>query len=193
MNTVNEYYKVGAGKKVIPYLTYEMTKQKENDFVYRRIKAYVDDNKKVQNFNGNIITTHIRFLCMNVETYKDYEIVVDEDIMRNLLMIASISVEKLLKIERKLNLSEQVKEKIKLLCEYGNKSEIEYMKSETISDLDSIYDEITDIDKVDCNLYGLLKANYFAVGNNTVSFIDEKKLLDRKIIILSATIDHKLY
>ena len=68
-----------------------------------------------------------------------------------------------------------------------------YTQCRSIKNSENIFSEITDFDKVDVNLYGLIKAEYFAVDNNYVHFLDEKYLPKRKLIIMSATVDSELY
>ncbi len=56
-----------------------------------------------------------------------------------------------------------------------------------------MFSEVTDLNKVDVNLYGLLQSEYFAIDDENVYFLDEKFLPEVKMIIMSATVDYKLY
>lgn len=57
---------------------------------------------------------------------------------------------------------------------------------------EDVFGEITDFNKVDVNLYSLLQAECFAVGDENVYFLDEKFLPGVKMIIVSATIASEL-
>lgn len=193
MEQVECYYKIGAGMKVIPFLRKIRSSLCENEPDYRNISIYLDDCEKAKNYDGNIVTSHSRFLYMNLEKYVNYQIIIDEDIMRTLLGIESLSINKLVQIKGNLNLPAPVVSKIDTLCNCKTSGEKKYVKCERIGSLEGVFGDITDFNKVNVNLYGLLQAEYFAVDDEYVYFLDEKFLPETKMIIMSATVDVELY
>lgn len=193
MEQVECYYRIGAGMKVIPFLKKIRSRLCESEPDYRHISMYLDDCEEAKDYDGNIVTSHSRFLYMNLEKYRDYQIIIDEDIMRTLIDIESVSINKLMQIKKNLNLPAPVVSKIDTLCNCRTSSEKKYIKYEHIGSLEGVFGEITDFNKVDVNLYGLLQAECFAVDDDNVYFLDEKFLPEVKMIIMSATIDAELY
>ncbi|MCM1231666.1 MAG: DEAD/DEAH box helicase family protein [Ruminococcus flavefaciens] len=193
MEQVECYYKIGAGMKVIPFLRKIRSRLCENEPDYRNISMYLDECEKAKNYDGNIVTSHSRFLYMNLEKYADYQVIIDEDIMRTLLGIESFSINKLEQIKGNLNLPAPVVSKIDTLCNCKTSGKKKYIRCGRIGSLKGVFGDITDFDKVDVNLYGLLQAECFAVDDEYVYFLDEKFLPETKMIIMSATVDVELY
>lgn len=114
--------------------------------------------------------------------------------MRTLLGTEMISIVELENIKDKLKLPAHIVSKIDFLCSCKYEHEkTKYVKCDRIAEFEDVSDEITDIDKVSCNLYGLIRAEYFAVDDYFVHFLDERYLPRRKLIIMSATIDDEVY
>lgn len=193
MEQVECFYKIGAGMKVIPFLRKIRSRLKENDIDYRNISMYLDDCEKVNDYDGNIVTSHSRFLYMDLKKYAGYQVIIDEDIMRILLSIESVSISKLVQIKSNLNLPAPVVSKIDTLCNCKISDEKNYVRCERIDNLEGVFGDITDFNKVDVNLYGLLQSECFAVDDKTVYFLNEKFLPETKMIIMSATVDAELY
>lgn len=193
MEQVECYYKIGAGMKVIPFLRKIRSRLKESDIDYKHISMYLDDCEKAKDYDGNIVTSHSRFLYMNLEKYSGYQVIIDEDIMRTLLDIESVSINRLMQVKRSLNLPAPVISKIDALCNCKTSGEKKYIRCEHIGSLEGVFGDITDFNKVDVNLYGLLQAECFAVDDDNVYFLNEKFLPETKMIIMSATIDAELY
>ncbi len=99
----------------IVYLMKLWSRLKECDTDYRNISIYLDECEKARNYDGNIVTSHSRFLYMKLEKYEDYQIIIDEDIMRTLLDIESVSINKLTQFRENLNLPDSVVSKIDFL------------------------------------------------------------------------------
>lgn len=190
---VERCYNIGAGIKVIPFLRKIKNRLKETEPDYRNISMYLDDCEKAKNYDGNIVTSHSRFLYMSLEKYTDYHIIIDEDIMRTLLDIESVSINKLIQFKKTLNLPASVVSKIDFLCDCRTSREKKYVCCKRIGSLEGMFGEVTDLNKVDVNLYGLLQSECFAVDDEDVYFLDEKFLPEVKMIIMSATVDSTLY
>ncbi len=193
MEQVDCYYSIGAGMKVIPFLRKIRRRLKESDIDHKHISMYLDDCEKAKDYDGNIVTSHSRFLYMNLEKYSGYQVIIDEDIMRTLLDIESVSINGLMQVKRNLNLPAPVISKIDAICNYKTSGEKKYIRCEHIGSLEGVFGDITDFNKVDVNLYGLLQAECFAVDDDNVYFLNEKFLPETKMIIMSATIDAELY
>lgn len=194
MEQVENLYQIGAGVKVVPFLNDIKNRMRETDSDYINISMYLTECGKLRSYDGNIITSHSRFLFMNSEQYKNHHVIIDEDIMRTLLGTEMISIVELENIKDKLKLPAHIVSKIDFLCSCKYEHEkTKYIKCERIAEFEDVSDEITDIDKVSCNLYGLIRAEYFAVDDYFVHFLDERYLPRRKLIIMSATIDDELY
>lgn len=109
--------------------------------------------------------------------------------MYTLLDIESVSINKLMQFKRNLNLPASVVSKIDFLCNCKMSGEKKYIRCERIGSLKGVFSEVTDLNKVDVNLYGLLQAECFAVDDEYVYFLDEKFFPEVKMIIMSATVD----
>lgn len=82
--------------KAIPFLRKIRNQLKETESDYRYISMCFDDCEKVKNYNG----IQSRSFYMKLEKYGDYQIIIDEDIMRTLLDIESVSISKLVQIKK---------------------------------------------------------------------------------------------
>lgn len=72
-----------------------------------------------------------------------------------------------------MNLPAPVVSKIDALCNYKTSGEKKYICCESIGSLEGVFGDITDFNKVDVNLYSLLQAEYFAVDDDNVYFLND--------------------
>ena len=82
---------------------------------------------------------------------------------------------------------------IDFLCNYKTSGEKSISVLSVSEVLEGVFGDITDFNKGDVNLYCLLQAEFFAVDDEIVYFLDEKFLPEKKMIIMSATIGSGLY
>lgn len=68
----------------------KINKEEESDL--QEIELYLEQNKRANKFEGNVITTHDRIFYFTSEFFNTHKIVIDEDIMKKSLKITKISM-----------------------------------------------------------------------------------------------------
>lgn len=169
------------------FLASKLTQLNNKNPDYDRISCYLRDCKRSSKFKGHIITTHAKLLHMSHDVLESHEIIIDEDILRNVLRTETIDIEVIKKIRDSGILPEYVSSYLGGIC----------MKRgyHVMVGLDVFSDE-NQLEKLRgkrANIYGLLKSNYINIKNGKITFLIEEKLPDCKLIILSATISHEIY
>lgn len=182
---VNHLYAVGAGKEVIPYLAGLLSKMDKNDENYDIIKDYLNDSKKTSNYKGHIITTHAKFFMMSEENLEGHQIIIDEDILRQLYNTDCVPMKDIRSLTYgNNNISEKVSEKFRAFIHNRG-----YRLYNSITEKKNM----GDLNGINSNIYGLINAEITYSDSEKVLFVDKKDLPNRKIIIMSATIDSELY
>lgn len=184
MSEINHLFNIGAGQEVLRYLRTLLSDMNKSDKNYDVINEYLISSKQTVNYKGHIITTHAKLLTVSSDSFEGHQIIIDEDILRQVINTATVPV---------CDIRNVLYNKRAFKGEAWDK-----LYSLTHSLGYNIYDEIieygvNDLKGVNSNIYGLLKSSIIYANPENVIFIDCKKLFNRKIIIMSATIDCELY
>lgn len=169
-------YRIGAGAYVENYLT-EYSKS-TSDTETAAIQNYLDDLAAIKTYNGNIITTHERILLENKNSslFQGRTVLIDEDILRAMVSVKSISNEDILRVMHEPFLSAPVYEKpqkVLLPRDYQK-----FNKEECPADVEMERFQI--FDSIEGDISAL--CSYRCVHNNgtTTSFVVRKSCPVRK-------------
>lgn len=187
ISETDSIYRIGAGEYVLKFLAYQLQKLDNQSSDYDGISHYLRDCKSSSRFKGHIVTTHAKLLHMSQEVLESHEIIIDEDILRNVLRTETVNIEAVKKIRNSGILPEKIGSYLGGIC---MKRGYNYMDG---LDIFSDENQLEKLNGTDANIYGMLKSNYINVNNGKITFLIEEKLPDCKLIILSATISHEIY
>ena len=181
-------------------------------FVVKQIRTYKNENynkltkyqcQELDHLTGKkqgletsrcIVTTHAYFQMMNMDTLKDYEIIIDEDFLITLFKRNwSLSLGDVKKIIEKNMLSSNDREKLKLILEMEDQEtkQISFTKP-NICKLEKLYKRA---DEISGPLPMLLESSCVVMDrvHEEIMFCKKIELPPRKMIILSASVNEKLY
>ncbi len=163
---------------------------------YESIREFKKKLGQTMNYSGNIVTTHFRLIYQfQFRILQQHTIIIDEDIIQTLFHTDSVSISK---IDYLLRQSTYIKKhkKIKDRLKYFKKSKPNvYKNNNRIPPLDirDIYKQLSADENIDFNVECFLNAKSIVADENTIHYAWLKQLPMQKIIILSATADHKVY
>ncbi len=180
-------YRIGAGAYVLKFLVSQLQKLDNKSSDYDGICRYLRDCKSSARFKGHIVTTHAKLMHIPQDVLESHEIIIDEDILRNILRTETVDIETVKKIRNSGILPEYIASYLSGIC---MKRGYHFMDG---LDVFSDENQLEKLNGTDANIYGLLKSNYINIKNGKITFLIEEKLPDCKLIILSATISHEIY
>lgn len=181
---VDHLYKIGAGKEVMMHLTMILSELNKSEKDYQIIKEFLEESKRTTEFKGHIITTHAKLITVSENSFTNHQIIIDEDILRQIYNTSFVSISDIRKVINNKNIPYNLTNELrKFLHEKGYRACDDKIEIGHISDLSNI----------DVNIYGLLNAEITYADDKNVLFIDRKRLSYDKVIIMSATAEHKLY
>ena len=192
---VKELYENGYGRFVVKHIR---AYKKEN---YDKLTE--DQRQELNHLTGKkqgleqsrcIVTTHAYFQMMNLDTVKDYEIIIDEDFLITLFKRNwSLSLEDVKKVIEKNLLSTNDREKLKQILEMEDQEtkQIAFMKPDDYK-LEKLYERANEIRGP---LPMLLESSHVVMDrvHEEIMFCRKIELPLRKMIILSASVNEKLY
>ena len=187
ISETDSIYRIGAGEYVLKFLASQLQELDKKSPDYDEISRYLKDCKNSSRFRGHIVTTHAKLLHMSRDVLESHEVIIDEDILRNVLRTETVDIEAVKKIRNSGILPEKIGTYLGSIC---MKRGYHYMDG---IDVFSDENQLEKLNDNDANIYGLLKSNYINVKNVKITFLIEEKLPDCKLIILSATISHEIY
>ena len=181
-------------------------------FVVKQIRTYKNENynkltkyqrQELDHLTGKnqgletsrcIVITHVYFQMMNMDTLKDYEIIIDEDFLITLFKRNwSLSLGDVKKIIEKNMLSSNDREKLKLILEMEDQEtkQISFTKP-NVCKLEKLYKQA---DEISGPLPMLLESSCVVMDrvHEEIMFCRKFELPPRKMIILSASVNEKLY
>lgn len=177
-NYIEHLYNTGNHKKVMKYL-----KSKVKDVPV--LKEFIDESKAIKNFNGHIITTHQKILYSSDEWLSNFNIIVDEDILKTMI---------------KNQILIEISDIEELLSDYSipNKVRKHLINIIDLADENTLFsvEPIGDCKKIEANfnLNALLNAEKFYSDGKTVVFYNTPELKENiKYTVLSATADEYIY
>jgi len=201
---IQRYYDIGA---------YQTASIRLHDIAKYNIdiKTYLEQNKNLYNSNDMTIITHDKLLISREIPHNT--VIIDEDPLSSLLKISNLSLDDLewLNFATQTNIDDpNIKSNIKTIFEFVSSTPVNQI--ETIPTL--VYSNTSKVDaklaqvlceKVHGNIFDFLNCDYFVKtleynakthqkDKIVISFINKTDLpKDKKIIILSATIDETIY
>ena len=177
-NYIEHLYNTGNHKKVIKYLK---SKVKEVPV----LKEFIDASKAIKNFNGHIITTHQKVLYSSDEWLSNFNIIVDEDILKTMVKNQiSIEISDIEELLSDCSIPDKVRKHLINIIELADENTL--FSVEPIGDFKKI--------EANFNLNALLNAEKFYSDGKTVVFYNTPELKENiKYTVLSATADEYIY
>lgn len=183
-------YRIGAGAYVGNYLT-EYSKS-ASDTETAAIRNYLDDLAAIKTYDGNIITTHERILLENKNSslFQGRTVLIDEDILRAMVSVKSISNEDILRVMHEPFLSAPVYEKLqKVLLT----RDYQKFTKEECPAFDVEMERFQIFESIEGDISALCSSRCVYNDGTTTSFIVRKSLSCEKAVILSATAQTDIY
>lgn len=192
---VQELYSSGFGlyvkKTIRGYLKKHWNKL--SDLQRECIKNYLDFKEKLQGKNC-IVTTHEMFLVMDKETLKKYSVIIDEDILCTIFRkISSVSFEDIRESLDNGLVPKKFEYRVRNLLTMPDDSVGEtFFEKMTVMDVEEIYKRKK---VLPFSLPDFLKSSYYHIDRKKgiINYFNKIQLPTVKMIIMSATIDEKLY
>ena len=156
-----------------------------------RYDEYLDLPYVLEKKEKHIIMTHAQFLNLSEIQLSGYTVIIDEDILftmlRNTKSIPVSEVEKAINVglirgKLRTQLESLIQNEKEDYRKIENEMEDSYIKKKQLDDM-GIYGNINE----------LFRAGALHYINDTIEFFVPQQLPDRKIIIMSATLDEKMY
>ena len=192
---VDDAYYTGYGRCVVKVIQEFLSEQgenltdKEKHEIAKILKGQIEDVKKAR----CIVTTHAFFLIKKLYEMRDYEIIVDEDILITLFRNEkSISIE-ILKLLLQKNIindwnADQIRNILKMKDGMINKVAFSEL---TEGEIDELYCCRKDLRGP---ILDLFNSSVVLRDGDHVVFLQKNKFLNRgKLIIVSATVNQKIY
>lgn len=189
-------YSIGASRNVIKFI--KKLAEEEN---IKELLDYIEGLNKAYNFDGHIITTHARLLTFPKAMLNRYNVIIDEDIIRNLLKNEQVKIRDLDMILKSSTISQSIKDRIiDIIYDTDNNTykKVAPLKATFIqSDIKQMISK-----KINSNVVEFLNANVIFKSvkddcmfnsESIVHYLVKKTLPNKKFIIMSATADEELY
>ena len=195
-NIIDYYYSMGLQQKAVAVLhkivsgRFKYTVSKE-DLKYA--KDYLDQLEKCLKSDETVLTTHTRAVHTK---FKHDTLIFDEDPIGSLIQIKQIKISDLFVAELTLQKNRQDLTNVINILKNANSGEI--ISSPTILiELDELVEKLSENTKVESNVFGFFASSFFVkdtLDPNLIHYVSKKELPeDKNIIILSATINTKIY
>ncbi len=138
-----------------------------------------------------IVTTHAKLLTMSDDRIKDYEVIIDEDIISTIFRnIRSVSLEAIKKIYDSGYCSQKMQDRLEELL---NAPEDTYLKFQTDPCFDYVPEDILEAEDTLENVNDLVCADTFVRQGSMVRYFCGSRLKEGKYIVLSATLNGAIY
>ncbi|MDY3030129.1 MAG: hypothetical protein SOS24_00010 [Clostridia bacterium] len=172
---IDYLYNTGNHRKVMEYI-------KSKSDTVSALADFVKTTKNVKQFKGHIITTHHKVLYASYEWLKNYNIIIDEDILKTIIK-NQISVD-ISDIEELLEnrISKRVRERLLKIIELADDNTLFSLEPTGNCNTDAKF-----------NLNALLNAEKFYSDGKRVVFYKTPTLKNLRYTILSATADEYIY
>ena len=138
-----------------------------------------------------IVTTHAKLLTMSDDRIKDYEVIIDEDIISTIFKnIRSVSLEAIKKIYDSGYCSQKMQDRLEELL---NAPEDIYLKFQTEPCFDYVSEDILEAEDTFENVNDLVCADTFVKQGDMVRYFCSSRLEKGKYVVLSATLNASIY
>lgn len=190
-NSLDYYYSIGAFSWANQYLS-DMSK------VYKSVKHYQDGCLDCYDSEETVLTTHQKAIFIPYWIHKT--IISDEDIISSLMPIAKVTMNDLTRLESDIKSPSDKRILTSLINDIreGRVNTPREMDVSIFEDFGAIEDEVLGgKTKYESNILQFFNAQYFVLDSKdsaTIHYINKYDLpQDKKIIVLSATVDETLY
>ncbi len=189
---IERWYSVGAGQIAIEKLRNILQTMKENDKDFMFLKRYIEQYDIAKNFEGHVITTHDRFILMrkNNPFLQGRTVIVDEDIMRTILSVQSVSTDDILNAIKGGIFKDEVEKKLKTIIKSEGYQSYRYDSSLKVDINDEL---LKGLENVNGNILDLVYSSYIFRDKKTVTYLTKRLLPCDKVIVLSATANVEIY
>lgn len=189
---ITHTYNVGAGEYALPILRTVFSSLDKNDIDYIPLCEYLNHLDTLMEYDGHIITTHERFVCMrkNNKLLKNREVIIDEDIIRSLFNTSTINNSSINTAISSGMFNKDITDKLREISRVKGFKRFESINFSGIND-----ELIENLKNINGNIIGLIQSSniYVDTQNNTTTFLEKKDLPCEKAIVLSATANETIY
>ena len=187
---IGHIYSVGAGELVIRSMEKILCNIRKGHPDYLKLSEYIKSVRDSFSYSGNIITTHERLLYLNRKSnvLKDHEVIIDEDILRNMFPTCVVRNEDMQKALDCDYISSEAKDKIRTIL--SAPGFYKYSKAEKVTVNDEILDNLHDIDS---DVIDLIRSCEIYNNGEYTTYIKKKRIPFNKAIVMSATADAEIY
>lgn len=189
---IQHIYGIGAGAYIRPFLQTLCEDIPKNHPDYVNLIDYLHALSDLNAFTGHIITTHDRLLLQkkNSKLLEERTIIIDEDIMRTMLVTHTIENKDILWVISSHCFSEPVTKKLETILNTAGFQKYDYKENEKIKLTKEL---ISALDNVDGNILDLAESCYVYNDGETTTFLKRRWLPCKKAIIMSATAQAEIY
>lgn len=182
----------------------------------KQIDNYLEQNRLVNKFEGNVIATQDRLFYFSDEFFKKHKILIDEDILKRVLKITKISMADLLTFScHEPNLLSAYNDRIMSIVQakYEQTEQLKKIKISESNVAKEVKDKVYEFDIMaflnakafwkynpkkeimenDKELRGKGEINSLPNANDEIYFLEVKELPKYDIVLFSATADEDLY
>ncbi len=193
---IDYYYTMGLQQKAVAVLhnivsgrfTYTVTSE---DLC--QAKEYLDQLEKCLMSEKTVLTTHTRSIHSK---FSHDTLIFDEDPIGSLVQINQVKISDLFAIGLTLQKGRQDLTNVINVLENANKGEIKSSPALLIN-LDELVEKVAESKWADSNIFGFFSSSFFVKDSfdpNLIHYVNKVDLpKDKKIIILSATINPEIY
>ena len=188
---IEHIYHIGAGKIGLHRLRMIADTLKPDDPDYIKIEDFFEKLDAAYSFEGHILMTHQRFLYLksSSQLLEDRTVIIDEDILAAVFATVSVRIEDI---------------KTALSMDYFTSIQKERMQNILNGSMYQRYHESTGVylleddladkfDDIHTNILDLLNARVLVKYDDDITYIKRQMLPTFNVIIMSATVNPKLY
>ncbi|MGN1318665.1 MAG: DEAD/DEAH box helicase family protein [Lachnospirales bacterium] len=187
MEELNRLYKTGDRFGYRDFM-YELSKK------YESIKEYKKELKETMSYKGNIVTTHFRLLYQfRDEILNNHTIIIDEDIIQTIFETKVIPLLEIRNLLYKPYISGEIRKRIKYYSKSSKEKEYKKHIAEPNIYIPKRLQKLLSKDNINFNLSEFLNSKVTMVNNDFIYYATLRELPNQKIILMSATIDSKVY
>ena len=150
------------------------------------LEKFIEDKERMKDFKGHIITTHHRVLYSQKSFLEKYQVIIDEDILKTIVLNQGYVDTEDIENALNSNLPDKVMEKLDFIYTKSQQNEyFEYFEYPKVS--------VKNKFSADFDIQALLKTEHFCSDGNKVYFCKTPNLLNVKYVVLSATASEYVY
>jgi hypothetical protein len=195
-NLIDYYYSMGLHQKAVAVLhnivsgrfTYTVNSEDLSQAI-----GYLDQLEKCMKSEETVLTTHTRAIHSK---FSHDTLIFDEDPLGSLVQINHVKISDLFAIGLTLEKGRQDLTNVINILESANKGEIKPSPTLLIN-LDELVEKVSDSKWADSNIFGFFSSSFFVKNSldpNIIHYVNKVDLpKDKKVIILSATINPTIY